>query len=92
MSPEIIIRRYPRLAKTLMAIAEKTDPYWAASVIDAAKRNRTSFAHEVVKEAWELRRQYRSATIATRAVERVLLGEVPFHIPSIPPSILTSLF
>jgi len=76
-----------------MAIAEETDPYWAAGVLDAAKRNRTSFAHEVVREAWALRRQYRGAVVASRAVSRVVeAGEVPSSIPPHPPIASTNLF
>lgn len=93
MFPVNTIRRYPRLSRVLLAIAEQTDPQYAAGVIEAAKRNRTSFAHEVVQEAWELRRLYRNAVVAERVVLSVVANEVPPLLPTpSPSSIPTSLF
>lgn len=94
MSPENvnIICRYPRLSRTILAIAEDTDPNHAADIINAAKRNRLSFAHEVVQEAWIFRRHYRNAVIAQRVISSVVAGEVPPPNPISPSPILTSLF
>lgn len=68
MITEATIRRFPRLARTLLAIAEEADPSWAISVINAAMRNKSGMAHALVREAWKKRSQYRGASEALRAI------------------------
>lgn len=74
MSHDDIVRRYPRLATAILAVAEETDTNWAAGILSSVMNRRSPFSVGIVREAWRKRHVLRNKE-ALRAV-KMLSGNV----------------
>lgn len=87
MNPlNLVIKRFPRIAKVMMAISEETDVDQTAAILAHAirsrKRGESNMATALVREAWLNRHQYKRTLEATRAIDLIIYtGELHSDLP-----------